>query len=78
MNAPSRFRQDAIGGGSLTDLPAVPSQWSVFDPAGGWLGDVEMPANFQPYEIGADYVVGKAYPAGVSQVVLYGLRRGTT
>ncbi len=68
--------QDAIGAGSLTDLPAVPSQWSVFDPAGRWLGDVEMPADFQPYEIGADYVVGKARRAGVNQVVLYGLRRG--
>ncbi len=68
--------QDAIAAGSLPDLPAVPSQWSVFDPRGRWLGDVEMPANFQPYDIGPDYVLGKARRDGVNQVVLYALRAG--
>ncbi len=70
--------QDAIGAGSLTDMPAVPSQWSVFDSDGRWLGDVEMPADFQPYEIGPDYVAGKAHRDGVNQVVVYALLAGAT
>lgn len=65
--------QDAIGAGSLTDLPAVPSAWSVFDGRGRWLGDVRMPANFQAFEIGDDYVAGKARTNGVNQVVIYSL-----
>ncbi|HEX9729430.1 MAG TPA: 6-bladed beta-propeller [Gemmatimonadales bacterium] len=32
--------------------------WSVFAPAGQWLGDVAMPARFTVTEIGADYVIG--------------------
>ncbi len=65
--------QDAIGAGSLSDPPAVPSVWSVFDTGGRWLGDVTMPTGFQPYDIGADYVAGKARTNDVSQVVIYGL-----
>jgi len=64
---------DAIGAGSLSDLPPVPSTWSVFDRNGRWLGDVSMPSHFQPYDIGADYVAGKAYRDGFSQVVIYSL-----
>ncbi len=68
--------QDAIAAGSLTDLPAVPSNWSVFDTRGRWLGDVSMPANFQPLEIGRDYVAGKARANNVNQIVMYGLNTG--
>lgn len=67
--------QDAIGAGSLADMPAVPSQWSVFEREGRWLGDVEMPSHFQPFEIGADYVVGAARRNNITQVVLYPLVR---
>lgn len=35
-----------------------PTRWSVFDAAGRWLGDVQMPARFTPIEIGVDYVLG--------------------
>ena len=28
--------EDAVGAGSYTDMPAVPSQWSVFDIVAGW------------------------------------------
>lgn len=66
--------QDAIGAGSYTDIPAVPSQWSVFDTLGRWLGDVEMPSNFQPFEIGADYVIGESRRNGFAQVAVYALR----
>jgi hypothetical protein len=65
--------QDAIGAGSLTDIPAVPSTWSVFDVRGRWLGDVRMPAGFQPFEIGTDYVTGIRRTDGVNQVVIYDL-----
>jgi hypothetical protein len=65
--------QDAIGAGSLTDTPAVPSNWSVFDVRGRWLGDVTMPIGFQPFEIGTDYVTGMLRTDGVNQVVIYSL-----
>jgi len=65
--------QDAIGAGSLSDSPAVPSTWSVFDVRGRWLGDVTMPADFQPFEIGADYVAGVMRSGGVNQVAIYDL-----
>ncbi|MBL0170474.1 MAG: hypothetical protein IPP90_07015 [Gemmatimonadaceae bacterium] len=65
--------QDAIAAGSLSDPPAVPSTWSVFDVNGRWLGDVSMPTGFQPYDIGADYVAGKLRATDVNQVVIYAL-----
>lgn len=65
--------QDAIGAGSLADMPAVPSTWSVFDVRGRWLGDVIMPAGLQPSEIGSDYVTGTMRSNGMNQVVVYGL-----
>jgi len=68
--------QDAISAGSLTDPPVVGSKWSVFDPQGVWLGDVTMPKDFQPHDIGADYVLGKKRIDGVSKVVQYALLSG--
>jgi hypothetical protein len=65
--------QDAIGAGSLADMPAVPSSWSVFDARGRWLGDVIMPTGFQPFEIGTNYVTGILRTSGVNQVVIYDL-----
>jgi hypothetical protein len=68
--------QDAIAAGSLSDIPAVPSTWSVFDIRGRWLGDVGMPAGFKPFEIGRDYVAGVRVTNGISQAVLYTLSTG--
>lgn len=51
--------QDAIAAGSYNDVPVLPSEWSVFDTRGAWLYDVVMPAYFEPFEIGADYVAGR-------------------
>jgi hypothetical protein len=49
----------------------------VFDRDGAWLGDVTLPAHFQPYDIGADYVLGVARDDdGVQTVVQYALRAG--
>ena len=65
---------DAPGAGQLNTTPLVPSIWSVFDPAGRWLGDVTMPARFLPRDIGADYVLGTALDAdNVETVVMYRL-----
>jgi len=65
--------QDAIAAGSLGDLPAVPSAWSVFDSRGCWLGDVTMPTGFLPFEIGTDYVTGILRADGLNRVAIYGL-----
>jgi hypothetical protein len=65
--------QDAIAAGSLVDLPAVPSVWSVFDSRGRWLGDVNMPTGFLPFEIGTDYVTGILRADGVNHVAIYDL-----
>lgn len=65
--------QDAIAAGSLADVPAVPSSWSVFDQSGRWLGDVRLPTGFQPFEIGTDYMAGIMRTDGVNQVVIYDL-----
>lgn len=35
-----------------------PRKWEVFGPGGEWLGSVELPARFQVFEIGSDYVLG--------------------
>jgi hypothetical protein len=69
--------EDAIGAGSLTDVSHVPSKWSVFEPSGRWLGDVLMPANFQPYDIGADYVAGKRYADKVATAEIYALEKSS-
>ncbi|MGH7470187.1 MAG: hypothetical protein ACRENP_19750 [Longimicrobiales bacterium] len=37
----------------------IPRLWSVFDSAGRFLGDVEMPGGFRLYQIGADFVLGR-------------------
>jgi hypothetical protein len=36
------------------------SVWSIFDPDGRWVGDVTMPANTIPLDIGRDYIVAGA------------------
>lgn len=49
----------------VTFAPSVPKagdpseMWTVFDPAGRWLGTVEMPAALQVYKIQGGYVIGR-------------------
>jgi 6-bladed beta-propeller protein len=70
---------DAPGSGALNTTPLAASRWSVFDPNGHWLGDVTMPARFQPRDIGADYVLGSALDEDdVPRVVLYRLGTSAT
>jgi len=42
------------------EVPGTPRRtWSVFTPAGVWLGEVDVPDRFRPLEIGDDYVLGR-------------------
>lgn len=38
--------------------PTTAGEWSVFDPTGRWLGEVETPPGLEIEEIGDDYLVG--------------------
>jgi hypothetical protein len=68
---------DAPGCGCLNELPAGSSTWSVFDAQGRWLGDVEMPRRFRPFEIGVDYILGRTRSEDdVPLVALYRLTTG--
>ena len=68
---------DAPRAGQLNTAPLVPSIWSVFDRDGRWLGDVTLPAHFQPHDIGADYILGVARDEdGVQTVVQFALHTG--
>lgn len=59
---------------SLGDPPSATAPWSVFDRDGRPLGAVEMPAGFEPFEIGTDYVLGLwKDDLGVEYVQLYDL-----
>ena len=54
-----------------------PERWGVFDVDGAWLGTVEMPPHFTPYEIGSNYVLGVGRDEfGVEYVRRYRLDRG--
>jgi hypothetical protein len=51
-------------------------RWSVFAPDGTWLADVTLPARFQPFEMGADYVIGATLGEDdVDHVSMYRIRR---
>ena len=51
--------------------------WLVFDPAGRWLGEIDIPAQFQPYEIGFDYLLGRwVSELGEESVRTLALHRG--
>ncbi len=50
--------------------------WTVFDPEGGVLGFVETPAGLNIFEIGADYILGRATDdLGVEYVRVWSLSR---
>jgi hypothetical protein len=49
--------------------------WTVFDPQGVMLGEVETPARFQVYQIGSDFVLGRSTDElDVERVQLYRLK----
>ncbi len=52
------------------------ARWSVFDPAGRWLGTVKMPAGFTLQQAGADWVLGMEPDAsGLLHARVYPLSR---
>ena len=60
----------------LAGLSTVPSEWSVFDAEGRWLGQVAMPPRFIPTEVGVDYVLGRSREADdVTRAVMYRLEK---
>lgn len=63
-------KEIAMNGGSVSS----PSEWAVFDDQGHPVGLVQMPADFNPMEIGSDYVLGTWIDSmGIEFVQLYGL-----
>ncbi|MEX2283558.1 MAG: 6-bladed beta-propeller [Gemmatimonadota bacterium] len=40
------------------DTNAKAQEWSIFDPNGRWLGQVQTPGNLWVFDIGTDYVLG--------------------
>lgn len=56
----------------LTSVTTGPSNWTVFDANGRWLGSVRMPVQFMPAEVGRDYVLGQLRDAdGLLQLAMY-------
>jgi hypothetical protein len=59
-------------------FPDTPKEWKVFDSSGRWLGVVEPPERFFPYEIGEDWALGVEWgELDVQYVVVYPLIKGT-
>lgn len=53
-----------------------PEVWTVFDPAGRWLGSITMPPGFRPTRFGNMFVLGLLdSPDGYRQVALFTLDR---
>jgi hypothetical protein len=51
-----------------------PLDWSVFDRAGRFLGEVEMPAGFGVHQIGDDFVLGRwTDELEVEYILMYGI-----
>jgi hypothetical protein len=51
-----------------------PSDWSVLDPEGRWLGTLQLPETFRPLDVGADYVLGvNTDELGVEYAEVYAL-----
>jgi hypothetical protein len=50
--------------------------WEVFDPTGRWLGNLDLPERFRPFQVGADYILGvRLGGSGEEQVAVYRLTR---
>ena len=51
-----------------------PSDWSVFDGMGIWLGRVTLPVGLEVYEIGSDCILGRSVDdVGVERIEVYAL-----
>lgn len=62
--------------GEWAMYPQVARTWTVFDTAGAWLGEVEMPPAFSPMDIGDDWILGvEMDEMDVEYVSLYPLEK---
>ena len=62
--------------GEWAMYPQVARRWTVFDSAGAWLGEVEMPPAFSPTDIGEDWILGvETDEMDVEYVSLYPLEK---
>lgn len=59
---------------------ATVAGWSVFSPTGALVAEAALPGGLEVYEIGSDYVLGRAVDeaAGTPEVHVYRLTRGTS
>jgi len=74
----SRLLSDADGHLWVEDypLPGQPRSWSVFDREGRRIAEVEVPAHFEVYDIGQDYLLGvETDDLDIPHVKLYSLSR---
>jgi hypothetical protein len=63
-----------LGDYTLAQTPSP--AYTVFSPAGEWLGKVQVPKGFWPYEIGSDYLIGQVTDDyDVQSVARYSLDR---
>lgn len=54
--------------------PRPPTPWTVLGAGGTWLGDVEVPRGFRPWDVGGDWILGsEADELDVEHVVVYPL-----
>lgn len=61
---------------SFAEPSTEPRHWLVFDPSGTWLGIVDLPASFDLYEAGEDYLLGRSVDSvGVETVRMFRLNR---
>lgn len=68
--------EDGVSRGMFHPAPTTPTQWKVFAPDGRWLSEINLPARFTPFEIGADYLLGVSRDEDdVERVTLWRLRR---
>ena len=58
------------------DIERPAPLWTVFDPEGRVLGFVETPAEFEVFEVGADYLLGRATDeVGIERIQVWELER---
>jgi hypothetical protein len=54
--------------------PQIPLEWTVLDPNGKMLGVVQVPVGFRVFEVGTDYILGRARDAkNQAHIQLYAL-----
>lgn len=53
----------------LNPLPMAPSRWHIYHVAGGWIGDVDLPAGFRPLAAERSSVIGLSRSSKGQEVI---------